>query len=327
MMKGMLGSDEADVRLERMAELIPKLETSADAQREFVQLLSEAVAGEFDHIAEAHEEGAPDFERRDGAEVLADLRKPVLPQVKPGGGGAAAGLGMSGTLSDEGGAAGLFSNFGGSIKSAATRLLNLTTYYVMKDRAGVIGREALNPMLNRLQQSTPATIRWHLAGHSFGGRLVTAAVDGPHTLRVKSLILLQAAFSHNGFAQKYDGKNNGAFHRIVDGKKIDGPILITHTRNDSAVGLAYPLASRLRGDTAAALGDANDLYGGVGRNGAQHVPGAVFQKLLPTTTAYTLKGGSQIYNLLADQFISGHSAIENREVAHAMAAAALLDNI
>ena len=44
---------------------------------------------------------------------------------------------------------------------------------------------------------------------------------------------------------------------------------MTHTHNDKAVGIAYPLASRFSGDQAAALGDKNDKFGGLGRNGAQ----------------------------------------------------------
>src|SRR4029450_4507756 len=36
-----------------------------------------------------------------------------------------------------------------------------------------------------------------------------------------------------------------------------------------AVGIAYPVASRLAGTVASAFGDANDKFGGLGRNGAQ----------------------------------------------------------
>jgi len=49
---------------------------------------------------------------------------------------------------------------------------------------------------------------------------------------------------------------------------VAGPILITHTANDKAVGIAYALASRISGQTGAALGDATDVFGGIGRNGA-----------------------------------------------------------
>ena len=34
------------------------------------------------------------------------------------------------------------------------------------------------------------------------------------------------------------------------------------TKNDKAVGLAYPLASRINGDKAAAFGDEHDVFGG-----------------------------------------------------------------
>jgi hypothetical protein len=52
-------------------------------------------------------------------------------------------------------------------------------------------------------------------------------------------------------------------------QEVRGPILITRTRNDKAVGIAYPIASRINGVTAAALGDANDKFGGLGCNGTQ----------------------------------------------------------
>lgn len=55
-------------------------------------------------------------------------------------------------------------------------------------------------------------------------------------------------------------------------RRVNGSIVITHTKNDLAVGVAYPLASRIARDNADALGDQIDPYGGMGRNGAQHTP-------------------------------------------------------
>jgi len=87
-----------------------------------------------------------------------------------------------------------------------------------------------------------------------------------------SVSLLQAAFSHNGLSGGFGdgGKDKGFFRAIIDHKRVSGPIIITHTKNDRAVGIAYPLASRIAGQNAAALGDQNDPYGGMGRNGAQN---------------------------------------------------------
>jgi hypothetical protein len=79
-----------------------------------------------------------------------------------------------------------------------------------------------------------------------------------------TIMLLQAAFSHNGLGRKFDGVNDGAFRTVLGDHRISGLLLITYTKNDKAVGIAYPLASRIAKDAAAALGDENDPYGGIG---------------------------------------------------------------
>src|SRR5205823_3426700 len=63
-----------------------------------------------------------------------------------------------------------------TLRHGLLNLSNLTTFYQMKERAGVIGRNGLAPVLNELATRYPG-IRMHLAGHSFGARLVTSAAD------------------------------------------------------------------------------------------------------------------------------------------------------
>jgi hypothetical protein len=89
--------------------------------------------------------------------------------------------------------------------------------------------------------------------------------------------------------------------------------------NDKAVGLAYPVASRLSQDNSSGLGDENDIFGGMGRNGAVKMKQAEFVKgkLLPDTATYQLTPG-KVHNLLADQFITGHSDVRGRQVANAI---------
>jgi hypothetical protein len=105
--------------------------------------------------------------------------------------------------------------------------------------------------------------------------------------------------------------------------KVAGPIAVTHTVNDKAVGLAYPLASRIAGDNASAFGDENDVFGGLGRNGAvklqanEHIDG----RLLATSGQYQFTAG-KIHNFNADAFISGHSDITGQQVANLVLAAA-----
>jgi hypothetical protein len=313
-LKNTLSSSEADAQLDAAAALLPTLENSPSAQREFVSRLSAVVKSYVDVGQAAPEEGTADLSSRDGAEVLQSLSAPIDGLSVAAGAGGAASFGDS-----AGGAAGLGDMFS-SVTAGASRLLNYLTYYVMKDRAGVVGKKGVNPLLSRIQAKVPDSIRFHLAGHSFGGRLMTAVVDGPNRLRVKTLLLLQAAFSHNGFAQKYDGQHDGFFLPVVQQRKVSGPILVTHSDKDQAVGTAYPLASRISGDTAAALGDASDQYGGIGRNGAQHM-GDLVQNLtlLAAKSGYSLPDSKPVVNFNGDQIISSHGDIARPETAWLMA--------
>jgi len=232
----------------------------------------------------------------------------------------------SGPASGLGGAAG-FRDVLGGVQSAFLHFLNFTTYYLMKARAGDVGVKGVKPLVEQIRELRP-DLRLHLMGHSFGCRVITSAVNalaGGDRLRPNTMTLLQGAFSHNGFASKFDGSNDGAFRQVVAQKKVRGPILITHTRNDKAVGVAYPIASRIAGQTASALGDENDIYGGMGSNGAQTqvtTPERVTAMLLEAGGSYPFATGttsSKPFNLKADAFIGGHSDIVKPQVGFAVA--------
>jgi hypothetical protein len=313
-MKGGFDSPDEEDTLEAMKALLPKLKNSDTACEEFVKLARTLVKP---HGAEAGD-GADRFFSEPPLKVFKKLEKPVsFVQSAPAGGakGTAAGLG--------GAALGLGDFFSG-IQSAARNVLNLTTYYQMKERAGIVGSTALNPMLRDIVKANPK-LRIHLVGHSFGGRLVTATAAGTGdttVLKAQSMTLLQAAFSHYGFAKNWDKKNHdGFFRRVVEKRAIVGPIVITHTVSDRAVGMAYPLASLLAGQNAAALGDKNSEFGGIGRNGAQKTPEAVDGNLLVVGGKYTLTAGRlHNFNALngAGDLIESHGDVRNRNVAYAL---------
>lgn len=228
------------------------------------------------------------------------------------------------------GGAASFRDVLGGINGALLHFLNYTTYYVMKARAGDVGVKGVAPLIQKIREACP-DIRLHLIGHSFGCRVVTSAVNAlpaDAKFRPSTMALLQGAFSHNSFAANFDGNNNdGAFRQVVAQKKVTGPIIITHTRNDKAVGIAYPIASRIAGQVAAALGDENDIYGGLGSNGAQTAETTrerVVGTLLNPGSAYPFSGAGScghLYNLKADQFISGHSDIVSAAVGYAITVA------
>jgi hypothetical protein len=311
--------DEA--ALEHAKQLVPKLEGSPRAQREFVDLIRSVLPRPDDTA----EDASDTFFDLPGDEVLRLLEPPILPGGGAGGtgGGGAAAIGlMEAPVAPVGAAAGIGDFFSG-IGAAARRLLNFVTYYQMKERAGKVGVRGLNPLLRQVKTANPDA-RVHLIGHSFGGRVVTAAAlgaPGSPSVAPASMTLLQAAFSHNGFALDFDGERDGFFREVVDQGKVAGPILITHTKNDRAVGIAYPIASRIARQDNADLGDEDDIFGGIGRNGAIHTPEAVAGELLPVGGRYAFTPG-KLYNLRADALISGHSDVTGPAVAHAVLSAA-----
>ncbi len=296
-------------RLRRARALLPDLEDKASARREFVAELR----GLLDPSAANREDASTRFFKDDGDDIMNRLQIPdqdLDSQLAPAAGATALPTGAAPTV-DAGGAAGFKQKVLGFL-GAAMNVLNYTTYFEMKARAGTVGKNGVAPLIDAL---APSVTRVHLVGHSFGGRVVTAAAAASTTDRIRSMSLLQTAFSHNGFSKQ----RTGFFRGVVDDGRVRGPILVTHTANDKAVGIAYPLASRLSGDQAAALGDKNDKFGGLGRNGAQKMePGETIDgALLATGGTYAFSAG-KFFNLEATPFIGSHGGVRGREVAYAI---------
>ncbi|MGI5400035.1 serine-threonine protein kinase [Streptomyces sp. CA-135486] len=162
----------------------------------------------------------------------------------------------------------------GGLKKAwkgAKELLRQTTYYAMKRRAGTVGELGLGPLLGQLARSSP-DVRVHLVGHSQGARLVSFALRGlPDGVRnVKSVTLLQGAFSHYAFATSLPhATHSGGVLRTME-HRVDGPVVACYSRHDSALGVIYPLASSLAGDDRSALG-LDKRWWAMGHDGIQAV--------------------------------------------------------
>jgi hypothetical protein len=286
--------------------LVGKLEASKEARHQFVLLMRTLLNPDEAHADDASVE----FFELDSETMFKNFGSEV-PVVLEGGQGGAADVG-------DGGAAFLGDLLSG-ITAGARRIANYATYYQMKSRAGLVGRQGLGPTLVRVRDKFPE-LRIHLVGHSFGGRLVTATASVmPKDSKNITLTLLQAAFSHNGLAQKFDKKNDGAFRTVLSDNRISGPIIITNTKNDKAVGVAYPLASRIAHNVDSAFGDKNDPYGGMGRNGAQSTPEVSGNEAFLKPQ----KGGSysfevgKVYNLNGDEFIKDHGDVTSLPVVNA----------
>jgi hypothetical protein len=299
-----------EVALESAKALVDGIESSKERQDKFVEIIRSLVPKT---SSDPKDDASDKFLEGAGSDVLDAFSRPFMFTPPPGSGDG----GALGGVDDDGGGAASLGDFFSGVNAAAWRLLNYTTYYQMKERAGVVGK-GLNEMLASMRKARP-DLRIHLIGHSFGARAVTAAVDGPVAIAPASLSLLQGAFSHNGFTEKFDGTSNGFFRKVIAENKVNGPIFATHTANDTAVGIAYALASRFSNDSAADFGDENDLFGGMGRNGAVKMHPNEFVKgtLLAETGVYQF-APKKVHNLLADQFVSGHSDVKGLQIANAI---------
>jgi hypothetical protein len=236
-----------------------------------------------------------------------------------------------GSATSSGGAAGLGDRFR-KLWNGAKDALRIGTYWQMKNRAAVVGRQGLGPVLDRLAKEVPA-LRVHLLGHSFGARLVSFSLSGlsdsltGSSSPVKSLFLLQGAFSHYAFADKLpaDASRSGALKAMS--KRVDGPLLTTHSLRDYAVGVTYPAASMVNGDDAAAFDAVSDRWGAMGHDGAQGVS-AQTAKLSPPGMTYSLAKGAWLNLDGNDVIIHGslpagaHSDIVHPHTAWASLAAA-----
>jgi hypothetical protein len=307
-------------RIDRAIRLLDSVKDDPGAQDDFVrEVLSLLEDAELDPT-----EGLDRFVSTSGSELLAKLAFPViLPGTAPDGeGGVAASVLPRGD--GEGGHTEGLGVVVGSIFGRIGQFLNLTTWYVMKNRSGVVGAGGLAKAVRRIKATSP-TLRLHLVGHSLGGRLVAAcarSLTAAPAVAVDSLTLLEAAFSHYGFSADNGKGQAGFFRPVVEKRAVRGPLFATFSAQDRVVGKAYALASRLVGDNVQAVGDAGDPYGGIGRNGAQRTAEAVFEPLRRAGgTRYTFPPGKVVNLDGSGGIIKDHSDVTNPHVTFAFACA------
>ena len=228
-------------------------------------------------------------------------------------------------------------SFGGSASGDALLApLRQLSFWAMKDRGRRIGEAAGSRLLRALQDAGTANgVRFHLIGHSFGCIVVSAMLKGSVAtadapLPVDSMSLIQGALSIWSFcAQVPDADRAGYFREIVAGNKVRGPMLMTQSRYDTAVGKLYPIAAGAAGQVTFAPGQW-PKYGALGAFGARGLQLACQdQPLRAVDEAYDFEPET-IHNLEASSYIcegagfsGAHNDIARPEVAHAVWQAAL----
>ncbi len=283
-------------RIAKLQALVPALEEDEEAQGQFVRILRELIdpnnqnqdQRSSEDNSDIFFEGQPSLIFQNATQnVPASASAPVVRQSNDTGPGEQTGKAQG------------IGDFFSKAANGVTNLMNLSTYFEMKQRAGTVGKNGVAPLIDELVSQVD---RIHLVGHSFGGRVVTAAAANSKTNKLRSMSLLQAAFSQNGFSKS----RQGFFRSVIANNRVAGPILVTNTKKDLSVGLAYPAASRISGDTASAFGGADDLFGGIGSNGAQQMEQGEISNLAvslePVASPYKWEPG-RIHNLRDDRFI------------------------
>jgi hypothetical protein len=303
---------EEQPKLDRALNLLSRLENNPEVQDEFVDL----VLSVLDKSNLDASEGLDRIQAQAGSDLLAKLVGPI---ARPTAGGDDQG----GVASAESAQTSGLGNVVGSITGRVGQLLNLTTWYVMKDRSGTVGAVGASKAVRDVKASRPG-LKIHLVGHSLGARLMAAAAKAlctPPRVEPDSLTLLEAAFSHYGFSPDNGFGAPGYFRDVVAQKIVKGPLVSTFSFEDTVVGKAYSVASRLAGDNTRAVGDANDPYGGLGRNGSQRTTEAVSDVLHQPGTPYSFKVG--VINNLdgSGGLIKDHGDVTNPAVTYAFASA------
>ena len=147
-----------------------------------------------------------------------------------------------------------------------------------------------------------------------------ALCDEPR-LQVDSLMLLEAAFSHFGFSPDNGRGSAGFFRDVVVKQVVKGPFLSTFSAEDTVVGNAYAIMSRLARDNTREIGDASDEFGGIGRNGPLRTTEVATTRLRKPGTAYEYAPG--VINNLdgSGGLIKDHGDVTNDAVTYAFASA------
>ena len=285
-------------KLDKAARLLPKLAGSTTAQDEFVALVFAVLS----RSTVDETEGLPQIRKQPGSELLAKLSDPPADGTR--------GIG----------------DVFGTIAGSVGKFLNLTTWYVMKERSGTVGAKGVAAAVRALHDKRPA-IRIHLVGHSLGGRLMAScakSLASAPALRPDSLTLLEAAFSHYGFSADNGRGSPGFFRDVIVKQVVKGPFLSTYSAEDTVVGRAYSIMSRLAGDNTREIGDASDEYGGIGRNGPLKTTEVANARLRAAGTTYDYKTG--VINNLdgSGGLIKDHGDVTSDAITYAFASAVAL---
>jgi pimeloyl-ACP methyl ester carboxylesterase len=150
-------------------------------------------------------------------------------------------------------------------------IVRIATVRLMKDRAGAVGAHGVGPQLLTLLSAAEGA-RVHGIGHSYGSKVMLAALCALPQTRLHSLLLLQGAVNRYCFAEKAPGSGtSGAYRGALD--RVVMPIVATRSDADWELRSFFHLALCRRVDVGelrmASLFDRYYALGGYGPEGVR----------------------------------------------------------
>jgi hypothetical protein len=219
--------------------------------------------------------------------------------------------------------------FGGGLGDGLLSPLRQLSFWTMKKRARSVGESGGHDLLRLVRSANPKA-RLHLMGHSFGCIVVSSMMrgqDGSAGVPIASALLVQGAMSLWSFAEDIPEKRGtaGYFRPVVTKSVVSGPIVVTTSQFDKAVGTWYPRAAaparQVDYDTTGKL----PKYGGIGTFGINGPGLSIKQGEISEDVNFDYKlTAGNIYNLSGDRvikegggFSGAHSDIAHPAVGHA----------
>jgi hypothetical protein len=216
--------------------------------------------------------------------------------------------------------------------SIVPSIAEVFSFWTMKARAGVIGSTGVHEVLKGLSATLPSTASLHLVGHSFGGKLLTAAVvggPGVEPAAVGSLTILQGAFSHLAFstaeqirALDIPTETGGAYAAVLE-RKLAAVLAVTYSAQDHENQRWYPLGTMLSQD---AFEKGAPRYAALGARGMEGPASVLVTLREESLAARSSPTRPRIFNVDASGVILGHSDVAQPRVYRIIADVAAIAN-
>jgi hypothetical protein len=207
-----------------------------------------------------------------------------------------------------------------SLWTVVPSIAEVFSFWTMKSRAGVVGSTGVHDVLTDLAAQLPSSTRIHLVGHSFGGKLLAAAVVGRPGVEpnvVASLTILQGAFSHFAFSTADELRAlgvqtsvGGAYADVLQ-RRLATVLAVTHSEQDRENQRWYPLAVQLSRD---AFERPVPLYAALGARGLEGPSGVPVRLREDYLAARYSPSRPRVFDVDASGVILGHTDIMESKV-------------